>query len=99
MTTFRPREARLLSNRVFADVRFQAIWALCLFVAVTRLWWLRDALLVLWIYGAEAYFDRGLRILPGKPIRFSNGQIPPVWADLITGFGFFFVVTLGLTAL
>jgi hypothetical protein len=38
-----------------------------------------------------------LRLLPGKPIRFSTGELAPRWADVATGFGFFAVVVFGLS--
>jgi hypothetical protein len=64
---------------------------------VIRLWWIRDFALVCWVYGADAYYRRGIRVLPGKPIRFSTGELAPVLADMVTGFGFFFVTVLGLS--
>lgn len=73
-------------------------WSLFLFFLVIRLWWIRNAWLVVWVYGADAYRG-GLRVLPGKPIRFSNGALAPVLPDMVTGFAFFFVLVFGLTAL
>jgi hypothetical protein len=35
-------------------------------------WWIRDALLVWWVYGRDAYFRDGVRVLPDKPTRFST---------------------------
>jgi hypothetical protein len=83
-----------LTHRVFGNVWFQIFWALFLVFLLMRLWWVRDALLVYWVYGSDAYFGLGVRILPGKPIRFSTGALAPVWADMITGFGFFAVIVL-----
>jgi len=37
--------------------------------------------------------------LPGKPIRFSDGTLIPLVPDLVTGFGMFFLTTLGLSLL
>jgi hypothetical protein len=55
--------------------------------------------LVLWVYGSRAYFQEGIRVLPGKPIKFSTGANVPLLYDLITGFAAFFIPALGLTAL
>ncbi|HKT87224.1 MAG TPA: hypothetical protein VJQ59_02225 [Candidatus Sulfotelmatobacter sp.] len=60
-------------------------------------WPIRNVLLVCWVYGSDAYFHHGIRVLAGKPIRFSNGALAPALPDMITGLGFFFLTTLGLT--
>jgi hypothetical protein len=39
------------------------------------------------------------RVLPGKPIRFSNGALAPRFTDLVIGFGIFFCDLPGLTLL
>jgi hypothetical protein len=88
-----------LPDRVFGDTRFQVTWAVCVFTLAIGLWWVRDALLVLLVHGSAAYFQEGVRVLPGKPIRFSTGDLAPQWADLLTGFGFFFFTVFGVTAL
>ena len=85
---------RALNNRWFAIA-----WVVFLAVVVTSLWWVRDAALVWLVYGRDAYFHRGVRLLPGKPIRFSTGELAPRWADMVTGFGFFAVVVFGLSLL
>ena len=64
-----------------------------------RFWWIRDAILVWWVYGRDAYFRAGVRVLPGKPVRFSNGELAPHWPDFATGAAFFFVVVIGLSLL
>lgn len=60
-------------------------------------WPIHDVLLVCWVYGRDAYFQRGMRVLPGKPIRFSDGILAPQLADMVTGLGLFFASTLGLS--
>jgi hypothetical protein len=55
--------------------------------------------LVAWVYGWHGYFHDGIRVLRGKPIMFSTGQPAPMLPDLVTGFGYFLMVTGGLTAL
>ncbi len=87
-----------LAYRVFHNRPFQTIWALFLFlIAIPASWPIRDALLVIWVRGSEAYFHRGIRVLPGKPIRFSDGGLAPMLPDMVTGFGVFFIATLGLS--
>ena len=88
-----------LATRVFNSKSFGVAWVVFLAVVVTSLWWVRDAALVWLVYGQDAYFHRGVRLLPGKPIRFSTGELAPRWADMVTGFGFFAVVVFGLSLL
>jgi hypothetical protein len=52
---------------------------------LTVAWPLRNIALVLWVRGSAAY-DTGLRVLRGKPTRFSDGQLVPDLPDLVTGF-------------
>jgi hypothetical protein len=83
---------------VFEDRRFQIAWvlflaAICIFVS----WPIRNTLLVCWVYGVDAYFRQGVRVLPGKPVRFTNGILAPQWPDIATGFGAFFITTVGLS--
>lgn len=86
-----------LASRVFEDRWFQAVWAVFPFSMVLQGWPIRNVLLVCWVYGSDAYFHHGIRVLAGKPIRFSNGALAPALLDMITGLGFFFLTTLGLT--
>src|SRR5215471_4585897 len=86
-----------LATRVFDNRRFQAAWAIFLFlllIFVTEP--LRHVVLVWWVYGKEAYLH-GMRVVPRKPLRFSNGVLVPQLVDMATGFGMFFVTTLGLS--
>jgi hypothetical protein len=87
-----------LATRVFEDRRFQAGWVLFLAAFAIFIGWpIRNALLVCWVYGTEAYFRDGVRVLPGKPIRFSNGVLAPQLPDIVTGFGIFLITTFGLS--
>jgi len=56
-----------------------------------------NALLVCWVYGTDAYLHHGIRVLPGKPIRFSDGNLAHPRPDIVTGFGMFFVTVVGLS--
>jgi hypothetical protein len=51
----------------------------------------------LWVYGREGYLNQGIRVLPGKPIRFSDGVLVPQELDILTGFGMFCLTTFGLS--
>lgn len=87
-----------LANRTFENPTFALGWVLFLFLFLMFISWpIRNALLVCWVYGREAYSHRGIRVLPGKPIRFSNGFNAPLIPDLVTGFGIFFATTLSLS--
>jgi hypothetical protein len=87
-----------LATRVFGDRLFQLGWLLFLAAVLVLVSWpIRNALLVCWVYGPDAYFRQGVRVLPGKPIRFTNGILAPLWLDMATGFGAFFVTTIGLS--
>jgi hypothetical protein len=86
-------QQRDLATRTFATPSFAILWAIFLggilmFVA----WPIRNIALVCWIYGRDGYFQQGIRVLPGKPITFSDGALVPLLPDLITGFAFFTAV-------
>jgi hypothetical protein len=86
-----------LATRVFDDRRFQAVWAIFLFlllIFVTEP--LRHVVLVWWVYGQDAYLH-GMRVIPHKPLRFSNGVLVPQLVDMVTGAAMFFASTLGLS--
>jgi hypothetical protein len=88
-----------LASRVFDNPKFILSWMLFvtlifIFVSIP----IQQFLLVLWVYGKEGYFHQGIRVLPGKPIRFSDGVRVPQELDILTGFGMFMVTTFGLTA-
>ncbi len=86
-----------LATRVFENRAFTAAWMIFLFLVQILVWPIHDVLLVCWVYGRDAYFHRGIRVLPGKPIRFSDGILAPQLPDIVTGFGLFFATTLGLS--
>jgi len=65
----------------------------------TVAWPLRNIALACWVHGWDAYSQAGLRVLPGKPTKFSNGELVPTFPDLVTGFTAFFATALGLTFL
>ena len=62
-------------------------------------WPIRNIALVYWTYGKSGYVDKGIRVLPGKPVRFSNGELTPLAGDLVTGFGAFLITVFGSTGL
>ena len=53
-------------------------------------WPLRDVALVYWLRGRAAYQEQGVRILKGKPTRFSTGELVPDLPDIVTGASAFF---------
>jgi len=69
-----------------------ALWLLSTAALLNGFWWVHNMALVIWVYGWNAYFQGGLRVLPGKPTKFSNGDLVPDFPDMITGFGYFFLV-------
>ena len=86
-----------LANRVFERPAFQLGWTLFLFLfllLVTEP--TRHVLLVWWYYGKDAY-QHGMRIIPRKPLRFSNGVLVPQLLDIVSGFAMFFATTFGLS--
>ena len=99
MNTPNAPQPRDLATRALSTAWFAIAWVVFLAVAVTRLRWIRDMLLVWWVYGRDAYYREGVRVLPGKPTRFSTGSLAPDWPDLATGFLFFIVLVFGLTML
>ncbi len=71
-----------------------------IFLAVALIfasWPIRNFLLVRLRYGTDAYFSRAAYVLPIKPIPFSNGELAPIFPDLITGFCAFFITVFGLS--
>jgi len=93
-------ELEELAERLFKNFYFTISWVVFLAIAIRFISWpVRNAVLVCWVYGSDAYFHRGIHVLPGKPIRFSNGELAPTLPDLVTGVGSFFITVLGLTLL
>jgi hypothetical protein len=89
-----------LAGRVFENTKFQIAWVLWLglffvYVGIP----LQRFLVVCWVRGADEYFNHHIRVLPGKPDKFSDGQPVPSLPDAVTGFVVFMVVALGLSLL
>jgi hypothetical protein len=93
-----PVQSDDLASRAFSNPIFALAWVAFLAFVLRQFWWIRNAALVWWVYGRDAY-RHGMRVLPGTPIRFSNGQLAPDGPDLATGFAFFMLVVLGLSLL
>ncbi len=87
-----------LASRTFSKPLFALAWVVFHAILVTKFWWVSNVALVWWVYGREAY-AHGMRVLPGKPTRFSNGQPAPALPDIVTGLAFFILVTFGLSLL
>ena len=90
-----PLDHRLLNKGPFA-IGWAGVLAAVILLAA---WPLRNAVLVLWVYGSRAYFEDGVRVLPGKPIMFSTGVEVPLLHDLVTGLAAILIPALVLTAL
>lgn len=89
-----------LAAKLFKNLKFIVCWFGFLTVILLFISWpIRNFALVCWVYGSRAYFHEGIRVLPGKPIRFSNGVLAPTLPDLVTGFGAFIITVFGLTML
>jgi len=88
-----------LATRVFSNFYFDIAWLLFLAGIVRIVWPLRNALLVFWVYGRDAYFREGIRVVQNKPATFSNGASSPELPDIVTGFGVFLITVFGLSLL
>jgi hypothetical protein len=89
-----------LDHRILKHTPFALAWAAILFAVIVFVAWpLRNMVLVLWTYGSRAYFEEGVRVLPGKPYKFSTGVEVSLLQDLVTGFAAFLIPAVGLTAL
>jgi hypothetical protein len=89
-----------LATRVFENSAFQIAWAIsigCVFVFVGLPF--QRFLVVLWVKGSDAYFHHGIRVLRGKPAKFSDGELLPQLPDAVTGFAVFLAIAFGLSAL
>jgi len=95
-----PKEQGDLATRIFAKPYFAISWVAFLGSMFLLVGWpMRNVALVCWAYGPDGYFERGIRVLPGKPIKFSDGELVPLLPDVVTGFGAFFMTVVGLTLL
>jgi hypothetical protein len=92
-------KAEDLGTRTFSGP-FAIVWALFLFLLVgivgVRL---RNALLVCWVRGADAYLHHGIRVLKGQPLKFSDGALVPRLPAALLFFAVFVVVVFGLSFL
>jgi hypothetical protein len=88
-----------LATRAFNNFYFQISWLLFLTVAVKLVWPLRNVLLVFWVYGTDAYYNQGIRVIKNKPTLFSNGKPCPDLPDFVTGMAVFLITVLGLSLL
>jgi hypothetical protein len=94
----RDTQSKTLAARFFE--RYASYWLLFLLVVVLFVSWpIRNILLVWWVRGLDAYFSDGIRVLSGKPTRFSDGELVATLPDLVTGFGMFGVTVFGLSML
>ena len=89
-----------LASRLFENTKFQLAWVLwlCLvfeFVGVP----FQRFLVVCWVRGLDAYLTQHMRVLPGTPVKFSDGQSVPSFPNALTGFAVFLVVVFGLSLL
>lgn len=81
-----------LGGFTFRNGNIVIAWISVLVALVTFVGWpIRNIALVCWIYGSKYYFVYGIRVVPGKPVRFSNGELVPKFADVITGLGAIFI--------
>lgn len=91
---------RSTAERLFKHTGFTMAWVGFLGAFMTFVSWpIRNAVLVCWDYGSHANFDGGLRVLKGRPLKFSNGEPVPAFHDVVTAFGAFFITAFGLTFL
>jgi hypothetical protein len=96
--TSKPKD---LATRVSSDTKFQIAWVLFLGVIITYIGVpIQRFLIVLWVRGSNSYFHHGIRVLRGKPVRFSDGALVPDLPDFVTGIIVFFLgIMLGLSLL
>jgi len=86
-----------LAYRAFNNPKFVFAWILSLLLILIFVSFpIQRVILIFWVYGREG-FNHGIRVLPGKPIRFSDGVRVPRELDILTGFGVFWLTTFGLS--
>jgi hypothetical protein len=90
---------RGLADRAFNNFYFTICWFVFLTVAVKLIWPIRNMLLVFWVYGTDAYYNQGIRVIKNKPTTFSNGALCPDLPDFLTGMPIFLGTVLGLSIL
>ena len=96
----KPPKPQDLARRVFENLYFAVSWAVFLgavFIYVGLPF--QRALVVLWVRGSDAYFHQGIRVLRGKPAKFSDGSLVPSIPDALTGLTVFMLTAVGLSLL
>jgi hypothetical protein len=94
-----PSEAEDLGTRTF-NGPLAIIWALFLFALFGFAGMpLRNALLVCWVRGADAYLHQGIRVLKGRPLVFSDGMAVPTLPASVTLISVFVAIVFGLSFL
>src|SRR5262249_21441932 len=92
-------QAEDLGTRTF-NGPFAILWALFLFgLVVIAGVPLRNALLVCWVRGTDAYLHQGIRVLKGRPLVFSDGMRGPSLRSAVTLAAAFVVIVFGLSFL
>jgi hypothetical protein len=87
-----------LATRVFEHRAFELGWIVFIAAFETFVTFpVQRILLVWWVYGINAFYQNGIRVIPRKPLRFSNGVLVPQGLQIITGFGLFFATFFGLS--
>ena len=87
-------------QRIWAHVPAELPWLVLMGVAMTYIAFpIQRVLLVLWVRGYDAYVHQGIRVLKGKPARFSDGQLVPDFPDFVLAMAMFFIVGIGVTGL
>jgi len=75
-----------LAEKISSNAGFGGAWFALVLVVLTFIGWpIRNIALVCWVRGFDAYFKNGIRILPGKPTRLSDGEVVKNLPDLVTG--------------
>ena len=89
-----------LAKRVFAKRGFAVAWVVFL-AAVFGTVGARvaNAWLVCWVRGTDAYLHQGIRVVHGRPLKFSDGVPVPSGPEAVTGLVIFLVVFFGLSFL
>lgn len=92
-------EAEDLGTRTF-NGPFAIAWAVFLFALFGFVGMpLRNALLVCWVRGADAFLHQGIRVLRGRPLAFSDGMAVPTLPATVTFVGVFIAIVFGLSFL
>jgi hypothetical protein len=86
--------------KLWANPRISIPWTVVMFlVNITIGVSLQQMLVVLWVKGFDAYFSKGVRVLPIKPAKFSDGMLVPMAPDAIFGLAVFITLSVALAAI